>query len=164
MDEGQSSEIEVAAQHSDEHSSKCMDGKCINHYPKTIELPRFYQPYEKGKGGDGINISGKYDEQIQIKQANQSSAVHDGVPSPSKVIVPLPEGKSKNDYGNDHHIADGVGSVARKTSLYELVVIEGIEEIEALVVDEHDHAEAEELGLIVQEDRVVFDDLPKGEL
>lgn len=106
-----------------------MHGKGVYNDSNTVELPRLEQPNQKGKSSDGGDISREDNQQIQVKEADEGSAVNDGISGASEVVVPLAEVKGEDEYGNDDQIADGVGSVAREASLNEIVVVEGGEEV-----------------------------------
>lgn len=51
------------------------------------------------------------------------------------------ETKSDKDDWYDGDVADCIVSISRKASLYELVLKEGVEEVDSLVKDKHKNAE-----------------------
>ena len=82
----------------------------------------------------------------------------------AKLGSPSLEVESEEDDGEDNDVADGIGSVPGEASLDKFVVVEGVEEVDALVEDEGEEAEAKVAGGRGQEYAVVAHYLAKTEL
>jgi len=132
-----------------------VEGKLIDDNHKYEKPPSIKQASDKIVDGEYPGAEREKHKNIEAQDENDERAAHYGLRRASNCFRPTgkPEGQDYDWYDND--VSDCIHCVSRKTSLYELVFIEWIEKIQALIVYDGEYSKPKILSICFFEKVIV---------
>lgn len=136
-----------------------MERKLVDHHSNNEKSPSLHESCQKWPGCYYPSIQTKKVKHVSGKQSRGKSRKQQSVVVSSYECCPFFEVEGDEDDRNNDDIADSVGSVSGEASLDEFVVVERVEEVEALKENECEHAEPKVFGRTIKKSAIVREDL-----